>query len=86
MKYVSRRYLREKWENLKICMESVLDVNNKWTDKDNAADSAERVKGEIADLMDAIRKELGYEGNRRRCTLRKNRGMGSASLCTHRRT
>lgn len=58
-KYVSRRYLREKWSSLKICMESVIDINNRWTEKDNAADAAERIRAEVVDLMDAIKKELG---------------------------
>ena len=58
-KYVSRRYLREKWESLKICMESVMDIDNKWTDSDNAAEPAERIGREVIDLMNAIRKEIG---------------------------
>lgn len=57
MKYVSRRYLREKWESLKWDIEKVVGVYDEGSD--NVAEDAERVKGEIADLMDAIKKELG---------------------------
>ena len=57
MKYVSRRYLREKWEGLKWDMEMVVRIYDEGSD--NVAEDAERVKGEIAFLMDAIKKELG---------------------------
>ena len=55
--YVSRRYLREKWDNLKWDMEKVIGVCD--DGEDNVAEDAERVKGEIASFMDAIKKELG---------------------------
>lgn len=56
-KYVSRRYLREKWEGLKWDMEKVVGVYGEGTD--NVAEDAQRVRAEIADLMDSIKKELG---------------------------
>ena len=55
--YVSRRYLREKWDNLKWDMEKVIGVCD--DGEDNVAEDAERVKDEIASFMDAIKKELG---------------------------
>lgn len=55
--YVSRRYLREKWEALKWDMQKVLNIYE--AEGDNAAEDAERVASEMADLMDAIKKELG---------------------------
>lgn len=58
MKYVSRRYLREKWESLKWDMEKVIGVYDEGSD--NVAEDAERVKSEIADLMESIKKELGH--------------------------
>ena len=57
MKYVSRRYLREKWESLKWDMEKVVGVYDEGSD--NVAEDVQRVRAEIADLMDAIKKELG---------------------------
>lgn len=58
-KYVSRRYLREKWDKLKWDVENSLDVYNTLTKKDDASDDVQRVRAEIADLMDAIKKEIG---------------------------
>ena len=57
VEYVSRRYLREKWDNLKWDMEKVVGVYDEGAD--NVAEDAERVKGEIAFFMDAIKMELG---------------------------
>ena len=56
-KYVSRRYLREKWDGIKWDMEKVLGVYDEGAD--NVAEDAQRVKAEIADLMESIKKELG---------------------------
>jgi hypothetical protein len=55
--YVSRRYLREKWEKLKWDMEEVIGVYD-YRD-DNVAEDAARVAREVCDFMDAIRKEIG---------------------------
>lgn len=56
MKYVSRRYLNEKWEKLKWDMENVIGVNKDGSD--NVAEDSERVKYEIKEFMDAIWNEI----------------------------
>lgn len=55
-KYVSRRYLREKWDKLKWDMEHVVLAEG---ESDNVAEEVVRVRFEMLDLMDAIRKEMG---------------------------
>lgn len=55
--YVSRRYLREKWEKLRCDMENVIGVYD-YRD-DNVAEDAARVAREVCDFMEAIRKEIG---------------------------
>lgn len=55
--YVSRRYLKEKWEKLRVDMECVIGVYD--DGPDDVADAAKRVSREMADFMDAIKKELG---------------------------
>ena len=57
MKYVSRRYLREKWDSLKWDVENVIGVYDEGSD--NVAEDAGRVSYEIAGLMEAIKKEIG---------------------------
>ncbi len=56
MKYVSRRYLNEKWDKLKWDMENVIGVNK--DGGDNVAEDSERVKYEIKEFMDAIWNEI----------------------------
>ena len=57
MKYVSRRYLNEKWDKLKWDMENVIGVYRR-DGEDNCAEEAERVKYEIKEFMDAIWSEI----------------------------
>jgi len=56
MGYVSRRYLREKWEALRCDMENVIGVYDDGSD--NVAEEAERVRANILDKMESIRQEL----------------------------
>ena len=58
MKYVSRRYLREKWEKLKWDMEKVIDVYGEGPD--DVSEDATRVAYELKGFMEAIMKELGF--------------------------
>lgn len=58
--YVSRRYLREKWEKLKWDMEEVIGVYD-YRD-DNVAEDAARVAWEVCDFMEAIKREIGGAG------------------------
>lgn len=55
--YVSRRYLREKWEKLKWDMEKVVGVYEDGSD--NVAEEAQRVAYEVVDFMNSIAKEIG---------------------------
>ena len=55
-KYVSRRYLREKWEDLKWDMENIIKVYDDVFD--DASEEAERVKANVLDKLDAIKKEI----------------------------
>ena len=54
-KYVSKRYLREKWDKLKWDMEHVVLEG----EGDNVVEEVIRVRFELLDLMDSIRKEIG---------------------------
>lgn len=56
--YVSRRYLREKWERLKIDMECVIGVCDD-DGPDNVAEEAQRVAGEVKYFTECIVKEIG---------------------------
>lgn len=56
--YVSRRYLKEKWDKLKWDMERVVGVYE--DGEDNVAEEANRVAYEMIDFMDAIKNELTY--------------------------
>lgn len=56
-RYVSRRYLREKWENLKWDMEKVIGVYD--DGDDNVAENAQRVANEVMYFIEAIAKEIG---------------------------
>lgn len=54
--YISKRYLKEKWENLKFDFENILfDDDNSG---DNVSDKCIRIRRDIFDNMDAIRKEM----------------------------
>lgn len=55
-KYVSRRYLREKWEDLKWDMENIIRVYS--DDGDDVSEEAERVKANILDKLESIRREV----------------------------
>lgn len=55
--YVSRRYLREKWDKLKFDMENVVGVYDEGSD--NVAEDAQRVAYEVIDFMNSIAKEIG---------------------------
>jgi hypothetical protein len=55
--YVSRRYLREKWDNLKWDMEKVIGVYD--DGDDNVAENAQRVANEVIYFIEAIAKEIG---------------------------
>lgn len=55
--YVSRRYLREKWDNLKWDMEKVIGVYD--DGDDNVVENAQRVANEVIYLIGAIAKEMG---------------------------
>ena len=57
--YVSRRYLKEKWEKLRVDMECVIGVYD--DGPDNVAEEAARVAYEIKDFMESISKEVGIE-------------------------
>lgn len=57
--YVSRRYLKEKWEKLRVDMECVIGVYD--DGPDNVAEEAARVAYEIKDYMESIGKEVGIE-------------------------
>lgn len=57
MKYVSRRYLREKWEKLKWDMENVIAVYE--DGDDDATEAAARVAWEVCDWMESIKREIG---------------------------
>ena len=54
--YVSRRYLREKWGNLKWDMEKVIGVYD--DGDDNVAEDAQRVASEVIHFMESIVKEI----------------------------
>ena len=56
--YVSRRYLREKWEKLKLDMECIICVYDE-DGPDNVAEEAKRVAYEVNDFMESISKEIG---------------------------
>jgi hypothetical protein len=53
-KYVSKRYLREKWDALKWDMEHVVFEG----EGDNVVEEVVRIRFELLDLMDSIRKEI----------------------------
>lgn len=55
--YVSRRYLREKWDNLKWDMEKVIGVYD--DGEDNVAEEAQSVANEVIHFIEAIAKEIG---------------------------
>lgn len=57
--YVSRRYLKEKWEKLRVDMECVIGVYD--DGPDNVAEEAQRVAYEVNDFMKAIAKEMEAE-------------------------
>lgn len=54
--YISKRYLKEKWENLKFDFENILFADD--NSGDNVSDKCIRIRHEIFDNMDAIRKEM----------------------------
>ena len=56
MKYVSRRYLNEKWEELKWYMEDFIGVNK--DGNDDVSEFSEVVKYDIKEFMDAIWNEF----------------------------
>ena len=56
--YVSRRYLREKWDALKWDMEDYLRVFD-CSLEDNVAEQAKNVAWEVCDLLESIKKEIG---------------------------
>ena len=59
-RYVSRKYLREKWESLKWDMEKVIDVYGEKTDDDSvSSEIMNRCYWNIVDKIDSIKKELG---------------------------
>lgn len=53
--YISKRYLKEKWEKLKFDFENILFADD---GNDNVSDKCIRIRHEIFDNMDAIRKEM----------------------------
>ena len=61
MKYISRRYLSEKWENLKWDMESALDVCGGLNGDSISEESFNNVKNDIKENMKAIWKEFGFD-------------------------
>lgn len=56
--YVSRRYLREKWDKLKWDIEKVIGVYD--DGDDNVVENAQRVANEVIYFIGAIAKEMGY--------------------------
>lgn len=63
IKYVSRKYLKEKWEPLKIDMENVIDVYGKKHSEDKVDSSdLERCYYNVLDKIEAIKHEI-QEGN-----------------------
>jgi len=58
-KYVSRRYLKEKWEKLKWDMEETLDVYSEYADSDKVdIDTVQRCYRNIIEMCNAIQKEV----------------------------
>lgn len=55
--YVSRRYLLEKWENLKWAMEDVIGVDK--DGDDNVAEATAKVAWDVCGLMESIKREIG---------------------------
>ena len=59
MRYVSRRYLEEKWDNLKWDMENFLDVYCKETNEDKVdEETLKRCTYDIVDMCTCIINEL----------------------------
>lgn len=54
---ISKRYIREKWDNLKWCMENILNIYDT-TDNKIQDEDIERIKGDIEHCLEALRKEL----------------------------
>ena len=54
---MSRRYLREKWDNLKWDMEKVTGVYD--DGHDNVAEDAQRDANKVIHFIEAIAKEIG---------------------------
>jgi len=55
--YVSRRYLREKWDKLKLDMENIIDIYG--GESDNALEDVNRIRYDVLTLLDAIKTEIG---------------------------
>lgn len=59
-RYVSRKYLKEKWDSLKWDMEKVVDVYNEKAEDDKVdSETLNRCYWNIIDKLDSIKKELG---------------------------
>lgn len=61
MKYISRRYLSEKWKNLKWDMENALDVCGGLNGDSVSEEDFNNVKNDIKENMRAIWKEFGFD-------------------------
>ena len=61
MKYISRRYLSEKWENLKWDMENALGVCEGLNGDSVSEESFNNIKNDIKENMKAIWKEFGFD-------------------------
>lgn len=60
MKYVSRKYLKEKWEALKWDMEKVVDVYGNTTEEDQVdPEDVRRCAANIIDKCESIMREIG---------------------------
>ena len=58
-RYVSRKYLREKWESLKWDMEKTLDIYKKRTESDSIEESdLNRCYYNVMDKIECIKREL----------------------------